>query len=114
MTKVGDKEHYPKKRASLEMYGEELERHCNKLIQALDQYNVTSDFRSIEHLKSVMDAEMAHIRSIGQEFTGHSFHDQKAKVDKDYRNYLSGKGADAYSALHHDLSTLKDYLRLQK
>ena len=114
MVKVGDKDHYPKKKASLQMYGEELEQHCNKFLSALTQYNSTSDYRSIEHLKAVMEAELAHIRSLGAEFTGHSFHDQKAKVEKDFRNYLTGKASDAYSALHHNLTTLKDYLHLQK
>lgn len=93
-------------------YKKELRVHCTKFMSSLQQYEETSDSRQREHLKGVLEEEFHLIRSAAKEFTHPGAKVQESKVEKDFRNYLMSCTPEDYSALYHDVQTLKDFTTL--
>lgn len=111
MTKVGEGKN-PKKLLTKEEYIKEIDVSCGKFLQALQQYENNHDIKQRDHWKDVMDQQLMKIRSAEPEMRRHDVDLLEVKIENDYKNYLSGRASDGYSALHHDVQTLKDYMRI--
>lgn len=111
MTKIGDGKN-PKKFLTREEYKKELDTSCMKFLYALQQYEVEDDMKQRDHLREVMDQQLLRIRSAEPEIRRHDVDLLEVKIQKDYREYISGRIEDGYSALYHDVQTLKDYMQI--
>lgn len=109
MTKIGEGKN-PKKGLGRKEYITELDASCTKFLFALEQHESAEDQQKRDRLKDVMDEQLIRIRSAEPEIRRHDVDILEVKIEKDYKNYLSGSTSDSYSALYHDVQTLKDYI----
>ena len=110
MTEVGEGKKTPEK-LSIETYHKELAQSSMKFLNALEMYQDSSGEDRV-HLKSVMDQQLEVIRSSVNELKRAGINKQEAKVENDYKAYMSGGSPESLSALEHDLQTLRDYNQL--
>lgn len=111
MTKVGEGSG-PIKEPSAVQYHAQLEANSVKFLNALESYK-DSDTADRERLKPIMDQCLALMRSAVNEIKYAGINKQEVKVEKDYQTYMNNPTSDNFSALEQDLSTLRDYNKLQ-
>lgn len=109
MTKVGEGKN-PGKRLTRDEYKKELDVSCAKFLNALKQYENANDMEQRDRFKVVMDEQLLKIRSAEPEIRRHDVDLLEVKIENDYKTYLGGRAPDGYSALYHDVQTLKDYM----
>lgn len=107
MTKIGTGNTPPDK-PSVDAYKRQLDASSTKFLQALEEYDQSKTSGEEEHLKTVLDQQMAVIKSAIAELNKHGVHKGAMKVSKDYMDYIEGKTPSNYTCLHNDVETLRD------
>lgn len=107
MTKIGTGNTPPEK-PSVASYKQQLDASSTKFLKALEQYDQSQNRGEQEHLKTVLDQQMAVIKSTIRELNKHGLHKGAMKVGKDYMEYLEERSSTNYTCLHNDVETLRD------
>jgi len=107
MTKVGETNPSPK--GPKELAHKNLEESALKFENALRKYREDPSSEEKRHLKGVMDAQLGLIKQAAAEISVSGLHKQEAKVESDYKHFMSIGSDESYAALEHDIQTLRDY-----
>ena len=107
MTKIGSG-NVPAEEPSLDTYKRQLDASSTKFIKALEEYHNQGNSDKKTHLKSVMDQQMAIIRSSIGELNKRGLHKDAMKVSKDYMDFLDEQSSSNYTCLRNDMETLRE------
>ena len=110
MTKVGEG-NLPSEEPTINQYHADLNKGAGKFLKALDQFD-TATPEEQARLKAVMDEQLLVIRSAVNELKRPGLNKQETKVENDYKSYMQTSSPESYSALKHDIATLRDYNKL--
>ncbi len=110
MTKIG--EGSDPHEVSIDQYHKDIDASSLKFLNALQMYNSSAEGVDKEHLKTIMDQQLDVIRSSISELKRAGIQKQEAKVETDYKNYMSSPSPENLAALEHDLLTLREYNQL--
>lgn len=113
MTKIGDSGELPHKEAIVQAH-QDIENSSMKFLSALGAYENDHNLSSADkdRLKDLMDQHLEVIRSAVSELKRAGIYKQEVKVENDYSDYMSKGDSESYSALEHDIQTLRDYNQL--
>lgn len=107
MAKIGTG-NTPADEPSLGAYKRQLDASSTKFLKALEEYDQSQSKGEKDHLKSVLDQQMAVIQSSIRELNKHGLHKGAMKVGKDYMDYMEEGTASNYTCLMNDVETLRD------
>jgi hypothetical protein len=108
MTKVGEGNDPPKTQTPA-MAHQQLETSTTKFSDALSSYNMGQMEEEKKHLKVVMDEQLGLIRQAVSELKQKGIQKQEAKVEADYKEFMTSGSDESYLALEHDIQTLREY-----
>jgi hypothetical protein len=109
MTKVGEGKDLPEK-TIIERSRKDLDVVTEKFQNTLQSYETSAaDSEKKEHLKAIMDQQLLLIRSAVNEIKRGGMHKQEALLEKHYKAYMQKSSPEGFSALEHDIATLRDY-----
>jgi len=111
MTKIGDNNNPPKIQTQ-QTAQQSLEASAAKFENALQSYKAGPTSEEKERLKSIMDEQLALIKQAVDEIKQKGINKQEVKVQNDYKEFTSTGSDESFSALEHDLQTLRDYNKL--
>lgn len=107
MTKIGTG-NTPPDEPTVDAYKRQLDASSTKFLKTLEQFDQSKTPGEQEHLKTVLDQQMAVIKSTIRELNKHGLHKGAMKVGKDYADYIEERTPSNYSCLHNDVETLRD------
>lgn len=107
MTKIGTG-NTPPDEPSVDTYKRQLDASSTKFLKTLEQYDQSQTLGEQAHLKTVLDQQMALIKSTIRELNKHGIHKGAMKVGKDYMDYMEERTPSNYTCLHNDVETLQD------
>lgn len=107
MTKIGEGQG-PVEEPKIDQYKKELEASSQKFLSALEKYNTSRSPQEQEHLRRVMDQQMALIQSAIKELGKKGFHKNAGVIAKDYLEYKEEETNENYNCLHNDVETLRE------
>jgi hypothetical protein len=110
MTKIGENNLPPKE--TKDLVHQQLEASAAKFENALDSYRLTGTSEEKTHLKAIMEEQLGLIRQAVDEIKLKGIHKQGVKVEDDYKAFTATGSDESYSALAHDLQTLRDYNKI--
>ncbi len=111
MTKIGEGK-TPAPEPTVKTYQKALEESAGKFENALQSYQVADDTDQRMALKSIMDQQLALIRSAVQEIKRGGMYKEEVLVESDYQKFVNNPSPENIAALEHDLQTLRDYNKL--
>ncbi|MES2273199.1 MAG: hypothetical protein V4487_03310 [Chlamydiota bacterium] len=112
MTKVGEGKDLPKG-PTIETYHKEIDQSSMKFLNALDSYKIAASSEERQHLKGIMDQQLALIREAVGAMKQAGIYKQEAKVEKDYDTYMNHDTVENLTTLEEDLTTLREYNQLK-
>jgi predicted negative regulator of RcsB-dependent stress response len=89
-------------------YKAELDTSSTKFLRALEDFNKSQSGEEQEHLKAVMDQQMAVIQSALRELHKQGLQTQAGVVAKDYKEYREEQTQENYISLQNDMDTLRE------
>jgi len=110
MTKIGEGNPVPEE-PTVDAYKKQLDASSTKFLSALEEYNQSQSPGRQEHLRDVMNQQMAVIKSSISELNKQGMHKDAMKVSKDYNDYMDEETSSNYISLRNDLETLRDLNR---
>ena len=93
-------------------YHKTVDQSSLKFLNALEMYK--NDDGDKEQLKALMDQQLGLIRSAVAEIKRAGIYKQEVKVENDYKAFMSDASDSNFTALEHDVLTLREYNQLDK
>jgi hypothetical protein len=107
MTKIGEGK--TPEEPTIATYRANLEQSAVKFENALESYQMSTDYEEKLRLKEIMNQQLALIKSSVEEIKQGGIYKEQVKVETDYQKFMENPSAENTAALEHDLQTLRDY-----
>jgi hypothetical protein len=105
MTKIGEGKQIPEGPTP----HKDIRMSADKFLNALESFDGQSTDTEKEHLKAIMDQQMELIQGAIAEIKTKGMHKQGVLFKKDYDLYMQETSSQNFSALEHDIATLREY-----
>ncbi|OGN65152.1 MAG: hypothetical protein A3E80_03540 [Chlamydiae bacterium RIFCSPHIGHO2_12_FULL_49_9] len=110
MTKVGEGGNFFEK-SPVERSKKDLTVLTEKFQNAIESYDATvASKEEKEHLKAIMDEQLSLIQAAVNEIKKSGMHKQEALLEKHYKSYMLDPSPESFSAIEHDIATLREYI----
>ncbi|MBS0625940.1 MAG: hypothetical protein JSS32_07815 [Verrucomicrobia bacterium] len=109
MSKVG--EGLGPQEANQQIYHKDIEKSAVKFDEALTGYQL-ADPEEKARLRAFMDDQLNVINAAVREIKRGGLYKQNVKVENDYKQFIETESSESYSALKHDIQTLREYNNL--